>query len=121
MSLFNGVRSNSPASEVMRVNFTPVVVDVAVTVAPGTTAPVESVTVPLISPLPESCAFAEEPHSSATAVRTSSNRVNTRSFNGPRPSVNFLLVNSFITNLQRNLAYSTVLHGPKDPPSLIGN
>jgi hypothetical protein len=40
----------------------PCVVEVAVTVAFGTTALLESVTIPLISPLPDSWALAEELH-----------------------------------------------------------
>ena len=52
-------------------NLMPWLVDVAITVAPGTTAPEGSVTVPLISPLPASWALAGEPQSRTAVRRTS--------------------------------------------------
>jgi hypothetical protein len=66
------------------------VVDVAVTVASGTTAPLESVTTPLISPLPESWALAEEFRSNTIAVRSRRNPENARTLEFPRLNVGCL-------------------------------
>jgi hypothetical protein len=87
MSGFSAVRSKSPELEVVRVNLVPCVVEVAVTVASGTTAPLVSVTTPLISPLPESWALAGELQSTTVAVRRTRNPENTRMLEGPRLGV----------------------------------
>jgi hypothetical protein len=88
----SGVRSKSPELELVRVSLVPCVVDVAVTVASGTTAPLASVTTPLISPLPESWAFAEELHSRRTAVRSASNPEDTRMLADPGRGWIWLLI-----------------------------
>src|SRR5271168_2549877 len=82
-----GDMSKSPEFDAVRVNFVPCAVDVAVTIAPGTTAPVESVITPLIAPLPASWALAEELHNNAMAVRRMSNPENTRTLDIPRRRV----------------------------------
>src|ERR1700680_3463369 len=87
-----GDRSKSPELEVVRLSFVPCVVDVAVTVAFGTTAPLESVTAPLISPLPESWALAGEFRSRTIAVRSARNPENARILETPRLSVGCLWI-----------------------------
>src|SRR5579871_2970508 len=73
MSGSSAETEKSPADELLVENLRPRLVDVATTVAPGTTAPEGSVTVPLISPLPASWALAGDPQN-RTAVRRTSRR-----------------------------------------------
>src|ERR1700685_2557191 len=70
MSGSSGDTEKSPDAELLVANLSPRLVDVAITEAPGTTAPDGSVTVPLISPLPASWALARELQSRIPARRT---------------------------------------------------
>src|SRR5260370_581020 len=74
------------ASAVGRLSFVRCVVGGGVTVGAGTTGALELVTIPLISPLPESWAFGEGVKRTM-AVRSTSSPENTRMLEVPRYSV----------------------------------
>src|SRR6266702_783848 len=72
MSASSGERMYSPALPVLAESLVPRVVEVATTTALETTAPVGSVMVPLISPLPASCADAKGVEQSTIAAARNS-------------------------------------------------
>jgi hypothetical protein len=70
--MINGLMSYTPAAEVGRVVSTPVSSLCAVTVAFATTAPLASVTVPVIAPWPPVCPFAGPAHNPRQIPATNS-------------------------------------------------